>query len=58
MINALHLIWIIPCAMVFGYIMGAVLAADIDKWRCEQRCCDNCGDDDEDTDEYIYERED
>lgn len=27
MINALHLIWIIPAAASFGFVMAAILAA-------------------------------
>lgn len=28
MINALHLIWIIPCAAIAGYMLYALLAAN------------------------------
>lgn len=30
MINALHLIWIVPAAAIFGFAVAAVLAAS--KW--------------------------
>ena len=30
MINALHLLWIIPAAATFGFVFGAVMAANRD----------------------------
>ena len=30
MINALHLLWIIPAAATFGFVMAAILAAGKD----------------------------
>lgn len=59
MINALHLIWILPVTMLFGYIVGAVLAADRyqDEPRVWNEHDDDCNDD-RGTDDYGYERED
>lgn len=31
MINALHLLWIIPAAVTFGFVMAAILAAGKDE---------------------------
>lgn len=28
MINALHLIWILPTAVLFGFMLGAILSAN------------------------------
>lgn len=31
MINALHLIWIIPCAAIAGFLLAALLTAGSDR---------------------------
>lgn len=43
--NALHLVWIIPAAVVGGFILGAVLAAGSDNvtminWSAEDSSAD------------------